>query len=128
MSESYATTKYLKKINKKKSFELSFFMFRICWNVELLAESPNGRQFRRIAAHDCKTIAAVSATANLREYLGYEIRNNNLIIKTNYTMQENQLYETNAYIELIAIQIPDIDNNTIRFKAFRFFNFNKYIF
>lgn len=56
---------------------------------------------------------------NLRVLLGYEIKNNNLIIKTNYSLNKNQLYEADAYIELIAIKLPDIKSNMIRFKAFR---------
>lgn len=97
-------------------------IFRICWNSELLAKTIHGIHFQQNAASNCEDIVSITTTTTLRNYLSYETHSTNLIIHTNYTNFDEQ-HETDAYVEILVIPIPEPlkhENITNHFKIFRF--------
>ncbi|KAL3098954.1 hypothetical protein niasHS_000942 [Heterodera schachtii] len=95
---------------------------RICWSAELIAETRK-QTFRRSAANHCEQIEPISASTQLREFVGYEIApNGDLIVNTNFSDSEEKSEEADAYVQLTAIEIPERkmaeNNGTVRFKTF----------
>lgn len=71
---------------------------RICWNAELYADA-HGYHFKRDVGKECENIETITSTANLREYLSYEIRHDSLTIHTNYTDEKSKNVEKDAYVQ-----------------------------
>uniref|UniRef100_A0A183BR59 Dolichyl-diphosphooligosaccharide--protein glycosyltransferase 48 kDa subunit n=1 Tax=Globodera pallida TaxID=36090 RepID=A0A183BR59_GLOPA len=81
--------------------------------------------FRRPATQHCEQIEPISASTQLREFVGYEMASNggDLIVQTNFSggADGEKAEEADAYVQLTAIAIPEAkkaDNSTVRFKTF----------
>lgn len=99
---------------------------RICWAAFLYAEA-HGYHFRREVLKDCQLLEPVTAKVSLRDYLDYEVHQDRLVVHTNYSDAEHEDEETDAYVQITAVELPETkrlnsSTNTtsgIRYKVFR---------
>lgn len=77
---------------------------------------------------DCQLLEPVTARVALRDYLSYDVQQDRLIVHTNYSDSENGDEETDAYVQITAVELPETKgvnssaNSTsgIRYKVFRY--------
>ena len=77
--------------------------FRICWDTSLVASFEH-HTFGHGINSDCRNIEPVTAKANIREYLSYDIDRGDLIIHTNAS-ETNELED--AIVEVKATELPE---------------------
>uniref|UniRef100_A0A914YUH2 Uncharacterized protein n=1 Tax=Panagrolaimus superbus TaxID=310955 RepID=A0A914YUH2_9BILA len=76
---------------------------RICWDTSLMA-SFDQHHFGHAISSDCRNIEPVTAKANIREYLSYDVNHGDLIIRTNAT-DTNEMED--AIVDIKAIELPE---------------------
>lgn len=65
--------------------------------------------FGHAISSDCRNIEPVTAKANIREYLSYDVNHGDLIIRTNATETDEM---EDAIVDVKAIELPDGAKNS----------------